>query len=297
MTAPAAGAPETDPAAGGAMSWRIERVATRDGRELYLERRDSTEPGRPTVVFEAGMGMSHHTWGAVVARVAPVVATAAYDRSGLGRSAADPGPRPLARLADDLVDVLDHLGDGPFVLVGHSWGGPIIRRAAESVPERIAGLVLVDVTDETCDLFFSRSTEVQTRLMLPLLPVVARTGALRRPIDRLAAMLPEPSASGMRRDDGTVAAARAQQAELRGHIADLRELLERPPALPDVPVTYVSGTSASRMEATRRPALLEAHRAAAAALPRGRFVGAERSSHHVPFTEPDLVAAEVLRIV
>ena len=71
-----------------------------------------------------------------------------YDRSGLGRSPADPKSRTLHRLASDL---LDHLGHGPFVLVAHSWGGPIVRVAAAASPGRVAGLVLVDQTDEGCD--------------------------------------------------------------------------------------------------------------------------------------------------
>jgi pimeloyl-ACP methyl ester carboxylesterase len=272
----------------------LESAPTGDGRRLHLERRGS---GQPIVVFEAGMGISHHSWGAVVPAVARRTTTVAYDRSGLGRSAPDPGPRDLARLTADLIDVLDHLGDGPFVLVGHSWGGPIVRSAAAVVPERIAGLVLVDQTDETCDLFFSRSGALQTRAMLPLLPAIARTGLLRIPVKRFAAMLPEPSAEGLRRDDGTVAAARGQQAELRSCADDLRRLRADPPALPDVPVTYISGTVLSRLEGTRRTNLVEAHRRAADALPHGRHVAADRSSHHVPLTEPDLVATEILRIV
>jgi pimeloyl-ACP methyl ester carboxylesterase len=248
-------------------------------------------------VFEAGMGVSHHSWGAVVPLVAAHTTTVAYDRSGLGQSPPDAAPRTLARLTADLGDLLDHLGPGPFVLVGHSWGGPIVRSAASATPDRIRGLVLVDQSDETCDLFFSRANAIQTKVMLPLLPVVARTGLLRIPVRKFAEMLPEPAASGLRRDDGTVAAAREQQAELRSCIADLRDLADHPRPLPDVPVTYISGTVASRLEGGRRPSVVEAHRTAAAALPQGRHVTADRSNHYVPLTEPDLVAAEILRIV
>ncbi len=281
---------------GAPSSWRIEWVRTRDGRDLYVERR-GPDSRRPMVVLEAGMGLSHHAWGAVVDRLAASVPTVAYDRSGLGRSPADAAPRDLRRLADDLSDLLDHLGDGPFVLVGHSWGGPVVRLVASERPERVAGLVLVDVTDEGCDEYFGRGAAAQNRLAMALLPAIARTGALRRPVDRLAAMLPEPSASGMRRDDGTAAAAAAQQAELRGHLDDLRQLRLSPPALPPVPVTYISGAAASFLERGRREPLVDAHRTSAAALPQGRHVLAGRSGHHVPFTEPDLVADEVLRIV
>src|SRR6478735_2114039 len=99
-------------------------LRTRDGRELCAVRDGS---GTPTVVFEAGMGGSHHMWGGVLPGVAEITDAVAYDRSGLGLSPPDPAPRSLGRLGDDLCDVLGQLGDGPFLLVGHSWGGPIVR--------------------------------------------------------------------------------------------------------------------------------------------------------------------------
>ena len=271
-----------------------EQIRTRDGRELFAERAGS---GSPTVVFEAGMGASRNMWGAVVPLVAERTSTLVYDRSGLGRSPADSQPRTLRRLADDLVDVLDHLGDGPFVVVGHSWGGPIVRVAASLVPERIAGVVLVDATDEGCELFFSKANERQSKLMTRFGPTMARLGLIKLGVKKLAAPLPEPAASRMRAEDGTVAAVRTMGAELVSCIADTTALRADPPALPDVPVTVISGMVTTRMERGRRPELIAAHRARAATHRQGRHVEATRSSHYVPFTEPALVAAEIGRIL
>ncbi len=269
-------------------------ATTRDGRRLHLERRGT---GAPVVVFEAGMGASRNEWGAVVPAVAERTTTIAYDRSGLGRSPRDPEPRPLARLVSDAVDLLDDLGDGPFVLVGHSWGGPIVRTVAARMPDRVAGLVLVDQSDEGCELFFSKGNERQVRLSTPLMPLAARLGMVRIGVSRLARSLPEPAASGMRAEDGTVEAMRAMQAEMAGSLDDLRRLRTHPPAPPRVPVTIITGTRSGRLERNRRTALLAAHRARADSLAQGRHVAAEASSHYVPFTEPELVAAEILRIV
>jgi pimeloyl-ACP methyl ester carboxylesterase len=243
------------------------------------------------------MGASRNMWGAVVGRVAKRTSAVVYDRSGLGRSPLDPATRDLRRLADDLVDLLDHLGAGPFVLVGHSWGGPVVRVAAADRPDRIAGLVLVDATDENCDLFFEPGNERQSRVMARFGPSLARVGAFRPVTKRLARALPEPWAGGLRAEDGTVDAVRAQVAELASSIDDLRGLLAAPPAVPDVPVTVVSGAVTPWYERGRRPALIAAHRARADGLARGRHVLAAGSSHYVPFTEPDLVADEILRIV
>jgi pimeloyl-ACP methyl ester carboxylesterase len=271
-----------------------DTARTHDGRALHLERHGD---GAPVVVFESGMGASRSMWGAVVPLVAARTSAVVYDRSGLGRSEVDDAPRTLARLADDLGAVLDHIGPGPFVLVGHSWGGPIARVAAAAVPARIAGLVLVDQTDERCELFFSTAARRQASWSMRTMPVLARTGLLRLPVRKLAAHLPDEAARAMRAEDATGPALRTMGAELRQSLADLARLRDAPPTLPDVPVTFITGTKASRLEARRRAALLAAHRAHAGSLPRGRHVTADRSSHYVPFTEPELVADEVLRIV
>lgn len=270
-----------------------ETATTSDGRSLHLERHGT---GSPTVVFESGLGASRNEWGAVVALLGDQVTSVVYDRSGLGRSAADPAPRDLERLSSDLLDVLAHLGGGPFVLVGHSWGGPIVRTAATRRPDLVAGLVLVDQSDERCDLFFAKGNERQNRWSPWLLPLLARVGAAKGLVKRFAPSLPEPWRTAFLAEDGTVAASRAQVAELAGHIDDLRRLRDAGTPLPDVPVSVISGTVTGRMEAKRRPALIAAHAATAAATPQGRHVLADGSSHYVPFTEPELVAAEVLRI-
>lgn len=266
---------------------------TRDGRRLFAERHGE---GAPTVVLESGMGVSRNTWGGIIPLVAPHTTVVAYDRSGLGRSDPDQLVRDLERLTADLLDLLAGL-DGPFVLVGHSWGGPIIRSAAASQPEIVAGLVLVDQSDERCDLFFSTAAHRQTRFAQRAMPVAARLGIVRYATGRLARQLPEPWATAMRAEDGTVAAVAGQLAELDGHTDDLGRLRDHPLALPDVPVVVISGTKPGFGERKRRPDLVEAHADTAAGLPQGRHVRADRSSHYVQFTEPKLVAREILAVV
>lgn len=272
-------------------------VQTRDGRELYIEQQGQ---GGPVVLFEAGMGASRSSWGAVVPGVAERTTAVVYDRSGLGRSPADPAPRDLRRLVDDLVDVLDALdarGDGPYVLVAHSWGGPIVRGAAAQRPDRIAGLVLVDATDELCDLIMTKGNERLERWTRPVMPVLARLGLVRKMVQRLAAALPEPARSDMIAEDGTPTAMRAHQAEVAGSIADLRLLRDHPEPLPDVPVTVISGGRSGRMGRKRRDTLIAAHRARAASVPQGRHVVSPTSGHFVPFTDPAIVTTEILRLL
>jgi len=271
-----------------------QMIRTRDGSELYVER---TGDGSPTVVFEAGMGSSRSAWAAVTAALSGSVQTVVYDRSGLGRSAPTDGPRDLAALAGDLGELLDQLGPGPFVLVGHSWGGPIVRVAAAARPERISGLVLVDATDERCDLFFSDSRSRSATWVKPLASVAARVGLFKLPVRKLAGHLPPDAAASMRAEDATPDAVRASMAEMATWTADLLALRHRPPGVPDIPVTIISGGRSGRFDRAKRAALVEAHRHSAIAAPQGRHVIASASAHYVPFTEPQIVADEIMRII
>ena len=69
-----------------------------------------------------------------------------YDRAGLGKS--DPAPklpRTSQDVANDLNALLTKAGvPGPYLLVGHSYGGLHVRMFASQFPDKVIGLVLVD---------------------------------------------------------------------------------------------------------------------------------------------------------
>lgn len=95
----------------------------RDGRSLFYMMLGAPAGNvAPTVVFESGMAAPRSYWALVQVDVAKWARTVVYDRSGLGRSPSDTKPRTLERLSDDLNDLLDHLGPGPFILVGQRRG-------------------------------------------------------------------------------------------------------------------------------------------------------------------------------
>jgi pimeloyl-ACP methyl ester carboxylesterase len=269
-------------------------ATTRDGRTLAYR---SVGDGEPTVVFEAGIGSSGRAWGFVQQKVGRRVRAVAYDRAGHGTSAPDPGGRDLDRMANDLIDLLDHLGGSPAVLVGHSWGGPIVRTVAAARPDLVTGLVLVNQTDERCDLYFDPRILQQQRRLARLLPFVARLGLLRLSLRRSARDFPPELRADLARTDGSVAAVRAMSTELEALESDLEHLRDAPPALPAIPVTWISGTKRPRVRAVIRACLAAAHRASAAAHPAGRHVAATRSGHYVMWSEPDLVSAEIVRLL
>jgi pimeloyl-ACP methyl ester carboxylesterase len=133
-------------------SWRDARRFPAPGRmvdvgscRLHLHEQGA---GRPVVVLEAGIAASSISWSHVQPRVAEFTTACSYDRAGLGWSERRrDGSRSvsLEQMIEDLDALLREGGlDAPFVLVGHSFGGLLVRAFADAHPERVAGLVLVD---------------------------------------------------------------------------------------------------------------------------------------------------------
>ena len=145
-------------AATSAQSDRAGAVDIGEGREIYLR---CTGSGGPTVVLVSGFPDGADAWGEpseqaegtspVFADVAAFTRVCAYDRPGTGpgRSTAVAQPTTAQDAADDLERLLTASGEvGPYVLAGHSYGGPVIRLFASTFPSQTAGLVLVDGLSE-----------------------------------------------------------------------------------------------------------------------------------------------------
>jgi pimeloyl-ACP methyl ester carboxylesterase len=105
--------------------------------------------GSPTVVVENGLGDFSFDWILVQSRVSRFTRICTYDRAGYAWSDPGPKPRTFSQLNLELRDALSKLGEpGPFVLVGHSYGGAVVRNFATTYPHEVAGMVLVDAAHE-----------------------------------------------------------------------------------------------------------------------------------------------------
>lgn len=267
-----------------------------DGRAL---RAMIAGDGDDLVALEAGLGVSGFYWGPVHQAISRSARVVAYERAGFGASTLDSGhPRDVTRLAADLRTVIDAIPHRRLVLVGHSWGGPIVRtaaaaRLAQGLP--VDGIVLVDQSDEhEADLYGSRTVRAGDALQRALMMPLARLRLLAPLIRAQASGLPEPLLSAVAASSSSVDAARAMAAEL-AHVADdLRRLRDDPPELGEVGMSVISGQRHTRLDRRIRSRLIQAHRDTASEYPGAHFVAAERSGHMIPVTEPELIAAEAL---
>jgi pimeloyl-ACP methyl ester carboxylesterase len=105
--------------------------------------------GGPTVVFDTGGGGSLELWGQVPLEVSRFTRSVAYDRAGNGLSDKSITPRDARSIATELHTALRNANQPPpYILVGHSMGGMYMRVFAGMYPNEVAGLVLVDPTQE-----------------------------------------------------------------------------------------------------------------------------------------------------
>jgi pimeloyl-ACP methyl ester carboxylesterase len=134
--------PTVDPAANPSVDATF--VVGDDGRRLALI---CWGEGSPTVLLETG-GDNIQEWSGsdVVRRLASQTRVCTYDRAGTGAS--DPPPYER-RDADDVVNDLRGLLvaadlEGPYVLVGRSFGGMIVTYYAEKLPQDVVGVIVLD---------------------------------------------------------------------------------------------------------------------------------------------------------
>jgi len=104
-----------------------------------------TGTGMPTVIIDSGLGGFSLEWWRIQKTLSGYVKVCSYDRAGYGWSNPGPSPRTTKRIAEELRVLLKtaHI-QGPYILVGHSFGGFNIRYFASQNPDLVAGMVLID---------------------------------------------------------------------------------------------------------------------------------------------------------
>jgi pimeloyl-ACP methyl ester carboxylesterase len=138
--------------------------------------------GSPMVVLESGAAGPSPLWGWVQPEIATTTRVCAYDRAGLGWSDPSPHPRDAATITAELHALLQRANvAGPYVLVGHSFGGKYVRMFAARYPVETVGLVLVDAShpDQFTRIPEGRAEYAAPARMARLFPVLARLGLLR----------------------------------------------------------------------------------------------------------------------
>ncbi|MFI7669493.1 alpha/beta fold hydrolase [Nocardia sp. NPDC049526] len=263
-----------------------------NGTEIYFE---ESGTGDTWVVFESGGGAGRTLWDRVVPLLGEIAHTVVYDRAGRGRSGSAAEPQTIDDMAATLVALVQALTPGRVILVGHSMGGLIVRRAAETLSP--TGLVLIDPTPEAAPNYDNwaptakktdRILAVQQALshFPPLMRMLTRSYGRKFPADSYATMLAE---------DFTPAGLATTRHEIAAVAGAIDEFRRCPPEPPKSGIIVISAIHAARYQA-RNLDLMREYQNRYAEQVGGQYEDAV-SEHIIPAERPEQVAAAVRRLV
>lgn len=113
-----------------------------DGYQMHIY---CVGQGSPTILLDHVGGGSSVDWALIQPGLAEHTRVCAYDRAGFGWSDASPAPRTMEQQVHELHGLLQGANEqGPYILVGHSYGARVSRVYAATYPEDVAGMVLMD---------------------------------------------------------------------------------------------------------------------------------------------------------
>lgn len=238
----------------------------------YQVQMASAGSGTYTVILESGFGTDLRTWRKVAPELAKSARVLSYSRAGYGGSDARPEARTLLQSSIELDQLIAATGARPpFILVGHSYGGLLVRAFAARHPDWVAGMVLVDPSDE-----------------------------------RFSPALRKIDAARVDQDDRMFAT--IVPAKFQPELAALKPVLDSgvfpvPGKLPDVPVVVISSMQTVEKPeffletAPARAVLFGLHDDFAKSFRDGRHVVTERSGHNIQLEEPQLVIDAVQQVI
>ncbi len=281
-----------------------------------------TGSGTPTVVLEAGSGDFSVVWSLVQPLVQTHTRVCSYDRAGYAWSEPGKQPRTFAQIAFELHAALAQVhAPPPYILVGQSYGGLLVRGFADEYRPEIAGMVLVDAVHEdqrvvyggqphrirdsaTGRHFPAPDVEVDTALMASMRDSIVHysVAPLEPPLDQL----PPDARRAWRWAEAQPVFKRTRQSETDWSPEEMARMHDRRlttraslGALPLIVLArtnggYASGMSisADSLERERRNLMTDLARLSS----NGTLVYAPHSGHNVHLEDPQLVTQSILKL-
>lgn len=266
-----------------------------NGRTVYVE---ESGQGQDWVVFEAGGGCGRTCWDPALPPLADKARLVAYDRAGRALSGRTTQQLSVDDMAADLVAMTEAVVPGEFVLVAHSMGGLVARRAAERLESRLRGLLLVDALPETSPVY---DTWDQTTKKIDRMLAVTQALSHFRPLARLFSgnvrrLFSADTHQTMLAEDFTPAGISQTREEMQAVAAAIPQFRAQPPQLPKCPTIVLSAARAAKGRERQNAATREHQRRYADSLPDGRYEGVD-SAHFIQAEQPQLIVTRIQQLL
>ncbi|MFI9365961.1 alpha/beta fold hydrolase [Kitasatospora sp. NPDC053057] len=271
------------------------RAVQVNGRSVYVEESGN---GPDWVLFEAGQGLGRTCWDAVLPLLADRAHLVAYDRAGFGRSGRTAVQLGIDDMAADLVAMAAAVVAGRFVLVAHSMGGLVARRAVESLGPRLQGLLLLDPTPESAPVYdtFDQTARKVDRAMGVTQALVRSRPLARMVSGNIGRVFPADTYATMLAEDFVPAGIAQTRKEFKAVAAAIPRFRAEPPGLPTCPTLLLSASRPVKGRERQHAVITEHQRRWVETLPDGRFEKVD-SAHFIQAEQPGIVADRITSLL
>ena len=264
-----------------------------------------TGEGSRPVILEAGMNDFYVSWAKVQPEISKFTRVCSYDRAGLGWSEASPHSRTSEVMAEELHSLLMKAElPGPYVLVGHSFGGINVRQFAHQYPDEVAGMVLVDSAHEEqgTRLPFLRSAADQFISQFHTLSILSSLGSMALSPDAIPNRgLPEEA---NKQYQAVLATTKYFDSAIAESTAFYSIQGSAPESLGDLPLIVISHglpdltlglTEAEQAQFEQEWAAMQAELFGLSS--NSKQIIAQQSGHYIQLDQPDLVVETIREIL
>ncbi len=233
------------------------------------------EGGEPTILLEAGGGMDSRVWNNITAELARKTGATivSYDRAGFGKSDLPETPLDMREEVGWLWQGLKKLKrDQGLILVGHSFGGWMIRLFASEHPEVVRGMVFVDpFTNEFVDMMGVEYLDNH-----PMAGKIPFDTSQPEKLTKLQRALVRMVGDGL---------------------GSKMEVMRKTSVPSDIPVIVMTAGKPFLPKTEEQEAWRRSHEQLTASIKGAMLIVAEESDHMIPARQPDLIIEAVMKVI
>lgn len=249
----------------------FDRLVGPAGAQVHVR---CTGTGPATVVLISGFGGDSTAWASVEPAISSDTRVCSYDRPGTGTSEPPASTSTFASQAADLHHLLAEVGEpGPYVVVGHSFGGPMAVTFASQFADEVSGLVLVDASPADWPSALCAVTDDGSQGATMLLGMCADTFS---------------------------AAGNPEQLDVRSAFGEVAEITTLG-SLPTAVITAVERTLPADLAAPERVRLTDrwdrGQQAWAGLSSSSHVVTVDRTSHDIQLDQPQIVIDQITQLL